>query len=90
MERYLAGYLFKISHTEVHYLRNKKIDGRKKYSGNFTTDRKQAYLFNEISDFKDHLTAFLDKANSEPSSHDYHFCMTYEKVKVKPKSTATE
>jgi len=83
MEKYLAGYLFKISHTEVHYLRNKKIDGRKKYSGNFTTDKKEAYLFNDVSDFKEHLQAFLDKANSEPSNDDYHFCVTYEKVKVK-------
>ena len=86
MEMYLAGYLFKISHTEVHYLRNKQIDGRKKYSGNFTISKNEAYLFNDVSDFKEPLQAFLDKANSEPSDDDYHFCMTYEKVKVKPKN----
>ncbi len=86
MEKYLAGYLFKISHTEVHYLRNKKIDGRKKYNGNFTTDRKQAYLFNDISDFKEHLQSFLDKVNSEPANNDYHFVMTHEKVNAKVKT----
>jgi len=86
MKRYLAGYLFKPSHTEVHYLRNKKIDGRKKYSGNFTTDRKEAYLFGQVSDFDEHLQAFLDKVNSEPNEDGYHFVMTHEQVTAKVKT----
>lgn len=81
--RYRAGYLFKISHTEVHYLKNKKIDRRKKYANNFTRDKSEAYIFNNKSDFAPHITAFLDSVNSEEErDHDYHFVMAYEEIKT--------
>ncbi len=36
---FLAGYVFKPDHDEIHFMKNKNIDGRKKYQSNFTTDK---------------------------------------------------
>lgn len=79
-QKYRAGYLFKISHTEIHYLRNRKIDRRRKYHGNFTTNKHEAFLFNKKEDFEAHIQTFLDWVNSGDSNHDYYFTMVHELV----------
>ncbi|NQZ24466.1 MAG: hypothetical protein HRT53_20770 [Colwellia sp.] len=79
--KYRAGYLFKISHTEIHYLKNKKIDRRKKYGNNFSRDKSEAYIFNDKADFEAQITRFLDAANSEDGNHDYHFVLAFEEIK---------
>ena len=48
---FLAGYVFKPDHTEIHYMRNLKIDRRKKYESNFTTDKAEAYKFKSVEEF---------------------------------------
>lgn len=78
--KYRAGYLFKISHSEIHYLKNKKIDLRKKYDNNFSIDKSEAYTFDNKEDFEGQITRFLDDANKEDGNHDYHFVMAYEKI----------
>lgn len=79
---YLAGYLFKISHSEIHYLRNEKIDRRKKYTNNFTTNENEAHTFNSIDQFKQHIQDFLDYVNAEPSQYDdYHYVLAYKEIK---------
>lgn len=40
---FLAGYVFKPDHDEIHFMKNEKIDGRKKYENNFTTDQALAH-----------------------------------------------
>lgn len=79
---YHAGYLFKISHSEIHYLRNEKIDRRRKYENNFTTDKNEAYIFNSIDQFTQHIHDFLDHVNSDLNPYDdYHFVLAYEEIK---------
>lgn len=78
--KFRAGYLFKISHTEVHYLKNKKIDRRKKYANNFSTDKNEAFLFNDKAEFEGQIKSFLDAVNSEDRDDDYHFVMAFEEV----------
>lgn len=77
---YKAGYLFKISHSEIHFLINEKIDRRKKYSNNFTTDESKAFVFNSISDFKLHIQSFIDHCNAQPTNDDYHFVVAYKEI----------
>jgi hypothetical protein len=68
---FVAGYTFKPSHFEIHYMKNAKIDGRKKYSGNFTTDRSEAYKFADVSQFKEQLEKFLVKVNLDEEHYNY-------------------
>lgn len=72
---FLAGYVFKPDHDEIHYMRNAKIDGRKKYSGNFTTDKSQAHQFKNIEQFEGQLKKFLTKENANEDH--YNFTLTY-------------
>lgn len=72
---FLAGYVFKPDHTEIHYMRNVNIDGRKKYGGNFTTNKEQAHKFKSVEQFKEKLEKFLVKANADEDH--YSFTLTY-------------
>lgn len=72
---FLAGYVFKPDHDEIHYMRTVKIDGRKKYNGNFTTDKSKAHQFKSVEQFKGQLEKFLTKANADEDH--YNFTLTY-------------
>jgi|TARA_B110000211_G_scaffold172706_1_gene195054 hypothetical protein len=72
---FLAGYVFKPDHTEIHFMRNAKIDGRKKYDSNFTTEQSHAQKFESVEQFKGQLERFLTKANAEEDH--YNFTLTY-------------
>lgn len=72
---YLAGYVFKPDHAEIHYMRTVKIDGRKKYDSNFTADKSQAHQFKNVEQFKEQLEKFLTKANA--GEKHYNFTLTY-------------
>lgn len=56
-------------------MKNEKIDGRKKYGNNFTTDKSQAHQFKSVDQFKGLLEKFLAKANVDEDH--YNFTLTY-------------
>lgn len=72
---FLAGYVFKPDHDEIHFLKNEKIDGRKKYVSNFTTDKSQAHQFKSVEQFKGQLEKFLTKVNADEDH--YNFTLAY-------------
>lgn len=72
---FLAGYVFKPDHDEIHFMKNEKIDGRKKYENNFTTDQALAHKFKSVEQFKEKLERFLVKANAVEEH--YKFTLTY-------------
>jgi hypothetical protein len=61
-------------------MRNAKVDGRKKYDRNFTTDKSQAHKFKSVEQFKGQLEKFLTKANSDEEH--YNFTLTYVDVET--------
>ncbi len=72
---FLAGYVFKPDHDEIHFMKNEKIDGRKKYESNFTTDQAQAHKFQKVEQFKEQLEKFLTKENANEKH--YNFTLAY-------------